>query len=368
MTDLPSTSLRSYVYALVIGILLIAATIFAAFVALKGDRVTDSTMNYATQFRTSAAAQELARSLEQDWRDLIALSEQLDGMEPEQIGHLLTGAVGDGSRISWLGYADLRGEVISANDGLLLGQNVSERPWFQNGLKGGFAGDVHDAVLLARLLATDGEPLRFIDLAQPVTNANGDLIGVLGMHINAVWLGMHLTETANIFGMDFFLLRPDGEISSASTLDTPSGVELQILRAAQTGIRTEGREKWPDGTEYFSSLVPQVTYGSLPDFGWRMVGRLDADSLNFGVDLVQNGALQAVAIGLILICVVTFLFVTFLIAPISRIASLAHRLSEGSQEYPANVRTTHEAALLSTALTRLQQDRVSDDRPVRDVG
>ncbi|WP_062763052.1 cache domain-containing protein [Falsirhodobacter sp. alg1] len=366
MEVLPKTTLRSAIQALILIVLLIITATFGAFAWLKSDRITDSTLDYAVRFRTAAIAQDLARSLNRDWSNLVALSGKLDGMTQDEMSYFLSGASGNGQRVSWIGFADLSGEVVAATDKMLIGQNVGERPWFKNGLANGYAGDVHDAKLLAQLLATDGAPPRFFDLARPVTNAKGDLIGVLGMHINASWLNRYLAEASDTFGIDLFLLNQNGEVSASTTEDMPDQAELKIVRAAQAGVQTAGREIWPDGQEYFSSLVPEVTYGELPDFGWRMVGRLDADKLTIGLDLARNGAWYALAICLALIAAVTLLFLKFVIDPLTRLSVLASRVANGSQEYPENSSTTREAALLSVALLHLQQDRVSDDHQPRD--
>ncbi|MCV4861533.1 hypothetical protein OFB63_36340, partial [Escherichia coli] len=53
---------------------------------------------------------------------------------------------------SWIGLTDLGGIVRASTGGLLMGADVSQRPWFPGGLKGPHLGDVHDALLLSRLL------------------------------------------------------------------------------------------------------------------------------------------------------------------------------------------------------------------------
>ncbi len=363
MTQLPTMTLRKALFAFALSCILVMCLVPMGFAYLRGDRITDSTLDYAVRFRTTAAVEDLARTLDRDWRDLAFLTERVDGLDPEQLTHLMTGVSGDGSRISWVGYADLSGQVIASTDGLLIGQNVSERPWYRNGLSGDFAGDVHDAVLLAQLLGGEGEePLRFIDLARPVTDANGDPVGVVGMHINATWLAEHLRETSETFGIDLYLISPRGDISASSVDDAPDTAQLQILSAAQTGVQSGGRETWPDGREYFSALVPQVSYGELPNFGWRIVGRLDADRLDIGLDLIRNGALYALLVAMLLIGLLTVLVARAVRTPFSQLAAAAQRIADGSQEYPPSFRVTREGALLSAALTRLQQDRVTDDR------
>ena len=78
---------------------------------------------------------------------------------------------------SWIGVADANGIVKVANNNLLEGADVSKRPWFINGSKESFIGDIHEAVLLAKLLQKpqNTEPLRFIDFASPIKDTNNNL-------------------------------------------------------------------------------------------------------------------------------------------------------------------------------------------------
>ena len=91
--------------------------------------------------------------------------------------------------LAWIGFADVEGKVVAATGGLLEGASVTSRPWFKEGLQRLAIGDVHEAVLLASLLGQreDGEPYRFVDLAFPVRDTNGKLLGVLGGHLNWDW-------------------------------------------------------------------------------------------------------------------------------------------------------------------------------------
>ena len=74
----------------------------------------------------------------------------------------------------WIGMAGLDGQVLVEARGLLEGANVAQRPWFRDALKGVYVGDVHEAVLLAKLLpAPEGEPRRFVDVAFPYMDTQG---------------------------------------------------------------------------------------------------------------------------------------------------------------------------------------------------
>ncbi|MDQ1077770.1 sensor domain-containing diguanylate cyclase [Pseudoroseomonas cervicalis] len=91
---------------------------------------------------------------------------------------------------SWIGFAGRDGRVIAATGGLLEGVDVSQRPWFAPGLRGPFLGDVHPAVLLAKLLPEaqgGGEGAYFVDAAAPVLAEDGTVLGVIAGHLTWRW-------------------------------------------------------------------------------------------------------------------------------------------------------------------------------------
>ncbi|MBR0975202.1 MULTISPECIES: sensor domain-containing diguanylate cyclase [Bradyrhizobium] len=90
---------------------------------------------------------------------------------------------------TWIGFADLDGNVVASTGGLLQGKSVAARPWFKQGLERIAVGDVHEAMLLASLLTqrANNEPYRFVDIAVPVRDASGRLLGVLGGHLDWNW-------------------------------------------------------------------------------------------------------------------------------------------------------------------------------------
>jgi CheY-like chemotaxis protein/nitrogen-specific signal transduction histidine kinase len=95
---------------------------------------------------------------------------------------------------SWIGYTDTDGKVLAATDGMLKGANVSQRPWFQLGLKKPATVDVHEATLLSKLLTPDTtHPLRFVDVVSPVKTKDGVVIGVLGAHLSVDWLSQQMS-------------------------------------------------------------------------------------------------------------------------------------------------------------------------------
>jgi diguanylate cyclase (GGDEF)-like protein len=101
------------------------------------------------------------------------------------------------SDFAWIGFANTDGVVAASTHGILQGASVSARPWFKKGLHELSVGDVHEAQLLTNLLEkrADGEPYRFVDLAFPVRDPDGNVIGVLAGHLNWDW-ARRLTASA----------------------------------------------------------------------------------------------------------------------------------------------------------------------------
>jgi diguanylate cyclase (GGDEF)-like protein len=93
------------------------------------------------------------------------------------------------SEFAWIGFTDFNGNVVASTGGLLQGKSVAARPWFKQGLEKVAVGDVHEALLLSSLLTqrANNEPYRFVDIALPVRDAAGKVIGVLGGHLNWDW-------------------------------------------------------------------------------------------------------------------------------------------------------------------------------------
>lgn len=359
-SDSPRITLGAATYGFVLASVLVVAAAATAVFLSRSEAVVDDALDLAVRTRTAAAGEDLARALHSDWVDLQYLAEATGDTDLEGVRDLMAGMRGNGTRISWIGFTDVNGNVLEASDGLLLGADVSERPWFRNGLQSGFAGDVHEAVLLAQKLQPEGgDPLRFLDLALPVQDPDREVIGVVGMHIDAAWAERMLSETAEVLGLDLYLLNQAGDVVLSSSGEAPDQGEVQMLRAARAGTETSGRDVWPDGETYFTALVPTVGYADLPSFGWRLAGRIEADAFRPGLASLLGSAAYASVIALMVLAVLTVLFVRIFLRPISGLAAHAEGMAAGREAYPPETRSSREAAQLSSALARLQARRSS---------
>lgn len=147
------------------------------------------------------------------------------------------------TEFAWIGFADVDGKVVAATNGMLEGKSVAARPWFKEGLQRLAIGDVHEAVLLSSLLAqrANGEPYRFVDIAVPVHDSTGKLLGVLGGHLNWDWAGSVIKDVE------------DNEGNNEATLSIISKGGTVLVGPHKDGVRYAGDElthmlKTRDGT------------------------------------------------------------------------------------------------------------------------
>lgn len=323
---------------------------------LVNERLSDfrqAALAEAVTTRARGLGLDFARSLHQEWTAARIIAQDIARRDRPEIRSSLDLVVGDNSRVSWAGIAALDGTVMVASGRLLEGRNVAQRPWFQYGLEGNFAGDVHEAVLLAELLPSQsGEPRRFLDFATPVKDADGATSGVLGLHLDYEWAREHLRESARSLDLDVFLVNRAGEVVMASRDLPGTTLDLPSMRAAAAGASITSLETWPDGASYLTAVIAEVAYADLPSFGWSLVARIDDAAL------AQRSAFMALLLFLgtfgLLLVAITAAFVRIFATPFSKLAATAAALMRGEDIYPYESGSTAEAQTLSAAVARLQ--------------
>jgi Cache domain len=110
--------------------------------------------------------------------------------DPARIRGALESIKGRLPDYSWIGFATPDGVVRVSTGRLFEEASVAALPWFRQGLEKPTTLDVHDASLLAAHVGPNakGETPRFVDIAVPVRDAGGKVIGVLGAHVNWEWV------------------------------------------------------------------------------------------------------------------------------------------------------------------------------------
>ena len=327
----------------------------------------DDTSEHAVRVRAQSLGVFLTRTLYEEWRRVESSAQQFSGADLSALQEPLDALAGSDDKVSWMGVAAPDGTILASTGGLLEGASVARRPWFQQGLSGPFAGDVHQSVLLARLLdPPSGEPLRFVDFSAPVIGPNRQIVGVLGAHVNWRWVRQFVAEAARELELDAFVVNREGTVILSTESIDESSASLPSFQAARRGVTSNFTETWPDGTTYYSFTVPNLAYADMPPFGWGLVARLDGSAFDLPERKFQQ---QMSAVGAIVwfAGVVVFAFVAgILIRPLRRLSSALLAQSRGEPtDYIRQHRRTAEVQVLSEALARFQAGAPTGGRSPR---
>lgn len=302
-----------------------------------GDASARTLQAWGRSLATSLAANLAARQRSVEfmaglpglWRAELATTETRQSLRWLQSSH---------SHLSWIGVTDAKGQVKVATAGLLEGVDASQRPWFSQGLRGPYTGDVHDAVLLAKALGgNSAEPLRFVDFAAPILDSQGRALGVICAHANWAWVDEVVKKVlpAPAGGQDVeaFVVNRSGEVIY------PPSSRVQVPRTlAGDDVRDE--LEWADGKRYLT--VSQLVRAEVvPDLGWRIVVRQPmAVALAPVNELHQRMIVLSGVVALLLTCT-AFLLAARLSRPIEQLASAAQRIAKGDTDVHFSV---HNAA------------------------
>lgn len=231
---------------------------------------------------------------------------------------------------AWLGLADVDGRVIVAADDLLEGRDVSSRPWFVAGRERVFIGDVHEAVLLAKLLKPDGdEPLRFVDFAAPVRDREGRLRGVIATHLHWSWIrdvvGAALPSAARDSGVQVFVR--DGQGNLLYPFNRVGELRIGEDLVPEAGSRVV---RWPDERLYLVAAA-DVMAPTVGDLEWQVVLRQPVHAALAAVEQLQS-RLMWMAVPLTLLgMALAWIIAGSFSRPVEELAEVARRIDAGDE-------------------------------------
>jgi len=306
---------------------------------------------------TSAAAL-IARTLTEREREISLLSRShlltLGDLNGLQVQQALDDIRQSYPFYAWIGLAAPDGTILQATGGLLLNQNVAQRPWFIGGLNGGFVGDVHEAVLLAKLLEqqNSSEPLRFIDFAAPVFGPDNHVRGVVATHVNWNWvqdvLSAVLTTNAADNGVELLILGSAGHWLHPYDYIGQLPVPSSLPAAGQVKLML-----WDDNDGYLTARV-QVPGRIGDELGWQLIVRQPATLALAPIVKLNRQLLWYGAITLMLAMLLAYRLASHFSRPVEQLASLAQSVAQGSENAVFNVGSPlTEVRHLSSALSSM---------------
>jgi diguanylate cyclase (GGDEF)-like protein/PAS domain S-box-containing protein len=274
---------------------------------------------------------------------------------------------------AWIGLTDNQGEVKIATKRLLENKNVSARPWFSAAYKGVNLHDVHEAVLLAKLLPNPtGEPKRFFDIAFPIRDAKGVIAGVFGTHLSWQWAA----------DVQRSVLRPLAERKAVDTLILSKGGAVLLGPKEYTGqilhqdsferAAREGNgalvETWPDGKRYLVGYSQSRGHRTYPGLGWIVVVRQPLDEAFKPVQDLRDKILWMGLCAAALVSALVWFFARNITKPLATITHYAEALRAGqTREIPPIRSRLTEVQILQSALNALLSKLQANEQGLREL-
>lgn len=256
---------------------------------------------------------------------------------------------------AWIGMCDAKGVGVVGTGKYLEGKDLTKRPWCTKGRAGYYIGDMHDALLLSKLLPNpSGEMFYLVDVAAPVINKKGVLQGVLCGHIFWKW-AEEVLDSKKTPGKDILLLSQNGLVLSGPEEPRSELVKLapQTMLVIKQGSHDSGYllEKWSNGKTYLVGYAKSSGYRAYPGLGWTSLVRQEA-TMAFAParQLQQRILMTGGALGL-LFAWLGWLMAGRIARPITRISLAADKIAAGDLVYDVPAQQGDgEVAHLSSAI------------------
>lgn len=276
----------------------------------------------------------------------------------------------DRAEYVWIGVTDVNGLVQAASGGMLIGQSVAERPWFKSALTAPYVGDPHPAKLLAKLLPPrpEDDPLRLIDLAVPLRDADGRVIGTLGVHGDWAWarevIGKLRSERKRNEGVLVYLLDREGQV-----IHKPRGLSVESELGAGVAPPASPRlMRWSDNQSYLTASAKMVARPDQPDLGWTVLVRQPAAQAMKAVEETQVFVWRAGGTAAVVAMLFAWVVATRFSRPLAAIADAARRIERGElkADIPITTRSS-ELTQLSTALRGMTQKLLGREKALAEA-
>lgn len=349
---------------LALGILILSSALLLAGLL---DRLAKHELLGMADARLEHLSEQTARELSSGMNDFSREIETMAGLDtfrrrdatPDEMRDIIDNLVKHRPEFTFVGVADAETSLITAANGHIFEGGVGRgRPVFEEGKKGLFLGDVHEAVRLANLFPkpANGEPLRFLDVAAPVRDYDGKVIRVLTAHLSFDWTDnvrkAVLGPLKDAHTVEILLVDTFGKVVLAPNRSVATGTPLQslLVQPLQPG---SGTQIWADQKEYLAAMAPVNPRGSFGGFGWKIVARQPAAAALQPLGRLHNlffgGALLLGAVAALL----AWLIAGRIVAPVRRLAESAAMLGVDTQSMPLVATQIDEVGQMQQALQRL---------------
>jgi len=372
---------------------LVFTLILTAVIEHKATEQVKTGIGYGLADRAAQTSDKLERGMFERYREVGLLVRRADlgpGVPLARRRATLERVQASYGYYSWIGLAALDGRVQVAAKGMLEGADVSGRPWFGEALKGKHVGDVHEALLLERLLPRQAEPWRFVDVAFPYIDERGRTAGVLGAHLSWQWARdversvmatvgarRHVEALIVDAGGRVLLGPPDtaGRKLALRSLELAGSERTGSQASSQASGQVSGQamngyvvERWPDGKSYLVGYARGRGFAEYPGLGWTVLVREDLVDAYGPVRRLREYGLIAGVLLAALFSLAGLVVARRVTRPLGELAESARRIRAGE---PVKLGAEHgryvEVQALSGTLDALVADLVRKQGELKEL-
>ncbi|ABC29561.1 FOG: GGDEF domain [Hahella chejuensis KCTC 2396] len=304
----------------------------------------------------SQLAEDLDRGIYARLRDIINVSSLptirylRDGQEEER-RNILEALKKTQEYYAWIGFTDENGLVLQATGGLMEGMNVSDQTWWLNGKAGPYVGDI-------RSLRQDGvdspgfttKLSNFIEMATPVRNSQGLVIGILGAYVSWDWAS---ELAANVLRhqsqkLEFLVLSQQHRV----ILGPDALLAMDIYLPDSLKANAIGLTQWPDGERYLTGFADTKGFRSYKGLGWTVVARQQAETALAPVRQLRTAIWRWGAFIAAVFALLGWGIAKQISRPLKSLAAAAREIKDGARLVAFRMRQSapQEIHLLSDAL------------------
>ncbi|WP_442596489.1 sensor domain-containing diguanylate cyclase [Neobacillus sp. D3-1R] len=355
--------LRTY-FAAIFAIVIFGLTIVLSFsIGKQSSEKVKNEIGHALSTTAYQMADKLdffmwSRSAEMDI--LSQLKDIQNPSDQQHVQNLLNQLQKSFPSFSWVGLTDANGKVLVATNDILKGEDISERPVFTEGIKGNFIGDVHNAVLLAKLLPNpSGEPLQFVDISKAIVDENGHPIGVLAAHLSWEWSRQVQDEIVKplkeeMQDAELFVVSADHNtvvLGPKELVGQP--LQLDSIELARKGDSNWSLEIWPDGKEYLTGYAFGKGYQDYPGLGWTTLVRVPVEKAFVPVKELQKSIFIIGVTSSVIFAIIGWFLAGFITNPLRDITHSANLLRAGRKVEIPSYKGIKDIEILSASLREL---------------
>jgi diguanylate cyclase (GGDEF)-like protein/PAS domain S-box-containing protein len=261
------------------------------------------------------------------------------------------------------------GRVVATSNGVVEGIDVSTREYFINGRLAPYVGDVHDALILAKLLPqVDGEPPRFLDVAAPIARPDGTFGGVLVAHLYWEWAQNVSRSVLKLIkkdaGTEIFVIGKDGTVLLGPPSLQGRHLDLTSIAKAQAGGLGAIQEQWPDGV-YLTGFDRSAGYRDYPGLGWTVLVRENLNAALAPARELRSQIIKASLLASFLTVLSGIVIARRVTQPLRRLTTAADAAQHTLMFRFPPARGYAEVADLSRSLVSLFDERIVREETIR---